>query len=301
MEKSIAGQTLTALFIFMLMCVGGCLQVGNQAAPAPVAASGEVLSSKSAAVSIGGVALNLPLPAGYTEAFPALRQASAAAFVPPENIFGVYTPVADKGASRGEGLKLLQNRRLLIISARPELTSEAVGTSFYQAMQRDLARVNGGFSSERVAQFKVLTENYYARDDAFAHSLGVYAKNPRSTAIVRIVRQPSSQGEGAVSVYPRLAQDEGVNPVLRGWDRDYFSRAYYQVHIQNVMLLEGRCFNIHFFAPLASEEDLDAAMRENREYMNALAASLAGQSRALPLEEYGAAAKSPGIRAAEGN
>lgn len=279
MKKSILGQTLNALFIFILLLAGGCAQSANKAAP--VQTSG--ISAKNSTFNIGGVNVALPLPTAYTDAPLAVRQALAASFLPPENIFGVYSNAADKAPVRGEGAALLRNRRLFAISARPEFTREAVDVSFYRAMQRDLTRVNGNFSAERIAQFKVLTDNYYARDDAFAHSLGVYESGRGSLSIVRIVRQASSRGAGAVSVYPPGAPGgaatSGVRLALQGWDKDYFSRAYHQVAIQNVLLLNGRFFNIYFFAPLATEADIYSAMRENKEYMQALAASLAGRGR----------------------
>ena len=277
MGKTVIGQAITAVLIFfLLLFTYGCMQVGNQAAPM----ERESLSAKNSAFSMGGVNISIPLPAGYVDAPASVRQAVAAQFMPPENIFGVYTPVVDTG--KGEGAALLRNRRLLVISARPEFAHEIVDGSFYRAMQRDLTRVNGNFSPERIAQFKVLTDNYYARDDAFAHSLGVYERGRNSLSIARIARQAASRGAGATSVYPGFVPGADVKMVLQGWDQAYFSRAYHQVAVQNVLLVNGRCLNVYFFAPLASEADIYAALQENKEYMAALAASLAGQAAPRP-------------------
>lgn len=268
MKKISTGQGLTALFICISLFIPACLQVGKQAAPAE---QGQ-LSGKTSTFSMGGVSLSIAQPNGYVDAPSALRQAASQAFVPPENVFAVYVPAGDKAPGRESGPKLLRDRKIIAVSARPEFTREIVDQPFYRAMQRDIVRVNGKFSSERLVQFKVLTESYYARDDAFIHSLGVYDTGRASVSVARITRQAGSRGAGATSVYPPASPlaGEDVKPALGGWDKTYFSRAYHQVSIQNVIFLNGRCFNIHFLAPLAVEEDLYSAMRENKKYIEAL-------------------------------
>lgn len=252
-----------------LVLVSGCLQAGSQASPGGRGASGEYLD-----FNMGGIAVKLPLPAGYAESPPVVRQSASLLLNPPENLFAVYSLLGEKVPTGKAGLVQLQNRKLYTVSARPEFIKEFVDQSFFTALRRDLQRLNGTFGPERLQQFRVLTNSYYAKDDSFTHSLGVYSSSRQSVSIVRIVRQPASRGSGAVSAYPaapKTTAEEGSRPVLSPWDKTYFSRAYQQVSIQNVIMLNGRYFNIYFTAPLADEADIYAAMQENKAYMDALA------------------------------
>lgn len=246
---------------------------------------------------MGGVNLEIAQPQGYVEASSAMRQAANQLLSPPENIFALYVPAADKAARQESGLKIFHNKKFMLVSARPEFNREIIDQPFYRAMQRDIARVNGNFSAERLVQFKVLTESYYARNDAFSHSLGVYDSSRASISTVRLVRLADSRGAGAVSAYPPAAPtvDNGAGEgiaagdaaaapsapsALGGWAKTYFSSAYHQVAIQNVIFLNGRCFNIYFFAPLEDEDDIYAAMRENKNYIAALTDNIAQLRRA---------------------
>lgn len=254
-----------------LALVSGCLQAGSQADPGGNGASGEYMN-----FNMGGIAMKLPLPLGYGEALPIVRQSASLSLNPPENIFAVYSPRGEKVPAGKAGLVQLQNRKLYTISARPEFMKEFVDQAFFSALRRDLQRVNGSFGPERLQQFRVLTNSSYAKDDSFTHSLGVYSNNRQSMSIVRIVRQPGSRDSGAVSAYPvapkaTASADEVRQPVLFPWDKTYFSKAYHQVSIHTVVMLNGRYFNIYFVAPLADESDIYAAMQENKAYMNDLA------------------------------
>lgn len=258
------------LFILLVLCVfalPGCLQTSRRAAPSEVGA----LSGQYAAFDMGGVGIKLPLPNGYAAAPSALREAAANSLTPPEQIFGVYRPADDARSLRGSGAALLEQRKYLLLGARPEFMREIVDRAFFAAMRRDFVRTNGTFAPERLAQFRALTANYYARDDAFKHSLGVAADKPGYISIVRIVRLAGSRGRGAASLYeaPQEAPGAEAGP-WQGWDSAYFARAYHQVLIQNVLLVQGRCLNIYFAAPLAGEADVYAAVRENAAYMEAV-------------------------------
>lgn len=232
---------------------------------------------------MGGIDVRLPVPAGYAEAPAVLRQSAAYGFNPPENIFVAFNQRGDKAQSTKAALSLLRNRRVYLVTARPEFMKEYVDQSFFSALRRDLQRLHGNFSPERLQQFRVLTNSYYAKDDVFTHSLGVYSANRYSMSIVRINRQPSSKNSGAVPAftpgYKQAALVElDARLVLTAWDKLYFSQAYHQVSIQNVVMLNGRYFNVYFNAPLSDEADIYASMLENKMYMDDLvAAASAGQ------------------------
>lgn len=278
MIKLHSGHKIAALFVCILLFIPGCLQIGRQATPTGQGG----LSGKTSSFSMGGVDLKISQPQGYVDAPSAIRQAVTQSFIPPENIFAVYVAASDTASGRDSGQKLLRNRKIVVVSARPEFNREIVDQPFYLAMQRDISRVEGQFSAERIAQFKVLTESYYARDDAFSHNLGVYDSSRTSTSVVRLMRQADSRGAGASSAYIAAAQAEEGGPkmVLGDWAKTYFARAYHQVAIQNVLFLNGRCFNIHFFAPLAGENDIYSAMQENKNYIDALVGNIAELNRA---------------------
>lgn len=273
MHKRIFAVSAALVSLFLSIALSGCIQVGRQAEPASVAQ----LSGRYSNFTMGGVDIKSPVPMGYVDAPQAVRQAAGQTLTPAENIFAAYMPAPGKAS--GSGAALLRNQRIILLSARPEFTREIVDKSFFAAMGRDLKRVNGAFSPERLGQFKVLTGNYYARDDAFSHSLGVCDSRPGSISIARIVRQASSRGQGAVSAYAGEHLPEGEKLpdfVLQGWDKSYFARAYHYVLVQNVLLVQGRCLNVYFFAPLAAEEDVYFAIRENAAYLDALSSGMAG-------------------------
>lgn len=268
--KKIRAAGIFAIIIFALcLFSASAIQAASRSADRDAA-----LSKKQTAFNMGGINMRLYQPQGYAEASGALRQAAAQIFTPQENIFGVYIPANDKKAVTGSGPKLLHNRCFYVASALPEFMKTSLDAPFYAAMQRDIARDNGSFSHTRIGQFRVLAGNLYARDDAFAHKLGVYDTRKNSISIVHISRQAQTRGSGAISACERArggsADEDGRTLVLKGWDAEYFSQAYHQVIIQNVMFMNGRCFNLYFFAPLAEEEDIYAAMHENRQYIDAL-------------------------------
>ena len=279
MNKYSAVRPVLPLVIgLFLVLVCGCIQSSNQATPVQGGVSGEYLS-----FNMGGIAMKLPVPAGYTEAAALIRQSASLSLTPPENIFSVYFPRGEKAPGGKAGLVQLQNRRLYTISARPEFIKEYVDPAFFSALRRDLQRVNGNFGPERLQQFRVLTNSYYAKDESFTHSLGVYNTSRYSLSIVRITRQPASRGSGALSAYPAAPKaatvaEDAPRLVLSPWDKSYFAQAYYQVSIHNVVMLNGRYLNIYFSAPLADESDIYAAMQENKDYMDGLArAAAAGE------------------------
>lgn len=280
-------QSLAIFFLFILV-LSGCAQMGRQSPPVEPGA----LSGEYSAFDMGGVRIRVPLPQGYVEAPAALRQAVEGSLVPAENVFAVSLPAAERGALRGSGAAVLEQRKYLVLSARPEFMREIVDRAFFAAMRRDFARTGGSFAPGRLAQFRALTENYYARDDAFSHNLGVYYDRPEAVGLVRIVRLAGSGGRGAEPAREAPRAEGGSAPNApggpwQGWDKAYFARACHQVVIQNVLLLEGRCLNIYFAAPLAAEADLYAAMRENQAYVEALLSRLGGSRGGSPSASFG--------------
>lgn len=231
--------------------------------------------------SMGGIRIKMTGPENYTIASggSVARQSASLTIMPPENIFAVFLVFGDNIDSNSQpDAKLLHNRKTVIVSARPEFMNEYVEPQFFQALRKDQERLNGSWQSEEsLKHFQHLTETYYKNKDFFTHNLGVFHSTRYSLSMARIVREGGTEGHGAVSAYvhdKNAPASPSAAYALEQWSRRYFSKAYHKVQVQNVLMLNGRYFNIYFNAPLASYADITALLNENRQYMNMVAAAI---------------------------
>ena len=221
--------------------------------------------------SMGDVRIRMEGPQGYQSASWALPLA-ARWFVPPENLFALFLPAGQDAAKDSEALRRLKQ---VIISARPEFMNSTVEEAFFQAMCRDFIRVQRTFSPEFLDEFRRIAGTHYQGPDAFSHSLGVFHHTDHSVSMARIARQagsarPGGTGAGAIAVAAQgspEAEDEEPAASLQEWAEEYFAGVPHSILIQNVLLLGGRCINIHFSAPLVRVADIHALMEETRRYM----------------------------------
>ncbi len=272
-----ATKYLAPAMLLLLAClpaVSGCLPLAPGVSGAQPDKTTAVRQGREYTYfTMGGIRIKMTGPEGYS-AVPSgdgARQAASLTLAPPENIFALFMPSDMPAAAES---KLLRDRRFVIVSARPEFMGEYVEMQFFQALRKDLQRVNGSWETDSLEHFKRLTETYYINQDSFSHSLGVFHSTRYSLSIARIVREGGTFGNGAASSYPEETRPEAPETPDQQWFNRYFAGAYHKIVVQNVMLLGGRYFNVYFSAPLAGAYDIQALMEENAAYMNMVASAI---------------------------
>jgi hypothetical protein len=204
------------------------------------------------------------------------RQLAAADLNPPENVLALFLPGRESPPAEARELRA---RKFILVSVRPEFVNEYVEEQFFYALCRDLARLNGAWSGESLRRFQKLSATYYRGRDSFTHNLGVFHSTGRSLGMARLLRL----GGGPEEADPPADDAESAPPAfgesISAWAGEYFARACCRILAHNVLLLNGRYFNVYFSAPLENEADIQALLEESRRYMLLVAAAAENENR----------------------
>jgi hypothetical protein len=179
------------------------------------------------------------------------------------------------------------------------------------ALWNDFTRVNAIWGYEVLERFQRLVLQHYRNQRPFSHNLGVLHYTKNSLSMVRIVRENNSPAReddvagqskqnSPIREETRLesapASVSSFEPVRASppsdLEREYFSGGGYRIVVQNILNLNGRCFNIYFSAPMEDAENLRTLLEENLKYITLLTEEK-GKTEPATVPQDAAASKTP--------
>ena len=278
---------------------------GEKKSPPPSGPRSEIID-----FSMSGVKIKINGPENYLHTAWA-RTHAASALTPPENIFAVLMPAGNAlSPDNPPSSPALNGRRLVIVSAKPEFMNAYIETNFFKALCNDFTRVNGIWKYEVLERFQRLVMLHYRNQKPFSHNLGVLHYTQNSLSMVRIVRENSVTAQGNLAGYSQKnspAHDEmqlestpasitsfepGRTSPPSDLKREYFAGGNYRIVVQNILNLNGRCFNVYFSAPMEDAENLQALLEENLKYITLLTEEN-GKTEPAIVPQDAAASKNP--------